>query len=565
MILTRLDEFTAAMTAAGIMPPASLVADGKIHRFPTNGRRDDDAGWYVLHGGDPAVGVFGDWRTSFKQTWCSRNPDTMTKQERTAYRERMAAIQRTREEEERRRHAEAAERARQIWEAAQPAPDDHPYLVAKRIMSHGLRVTADGALIVPVCNAGGHTVSLQFIAPDGGKRFLRDGATSGGCYAIGDPHTPGPVCIAEGYATAAAIHEATGYPVIVAFSASNVVPVAKLWRAKYSDATILLCGDNDASGVGQAKAQEAADVVKGFVTVPGNEGDDWNDVYAQHGREAVMHAITEASDEAALRRLAGLSPLDYDRVRTVEARKLGVKASTLDREVGARRPCKAGQEAHGSGRILTLPETESWSEPVDGAALLSALVSVIRRHVSLLHHASVAIGLWVVWSWLIDRFDIAPRLAVLSPEKRCGKTTLLEIIDCLVPRALLVSGITPSAIFRVIEAAKPTLLIDEADTFTEGNEELRGILNSGHTRTSATIVRTVGDSFEPRAFSTWCPMVLAAIGVLPGTVEDRSIVIPMQRKAPGESVLPFPRSGRRATALRAELNTLARADQAMDR
>lgn len=269
----------------------------------------------------------------------------------------------------------------------------------------------------------------------------------------------------------------------------------------------------------------------------------------------VQVADFQHDDEPILLRLAALSLLEYDRVRKDEAKRLGVKIATLDREVEARRP-RTEQKA-GTGRALVLPEVEPWPESVDGTALLAALVSVIRHHVSLPRHAAEAVALWVVWSYSIDLFDIAPRLAVLSPEKRCGKTTLLEIVSCLAPRPLLVSGITPSAIFRTIEAAKPTLLIDEADTFTDGNEELRGILNSGHTRASACIIRTVGDNFEPWAFSTWCPMVLAAIGALPGTVEDRAIVIPMQRKAPGESVAPFPRSGTRAAALRAELHRLA--------
>jgi putative DNA primase/helicase len=269
-----------------------------------------------------------------------------------------------------------------------------------------------------------------------------------------------------------------------------------------------------------------------------------------------------ADDDAELQRLADLSPIKYDRVRKEEAARLRVKVSTLDQQVEARRPSfpvrQKGEPLNGQGRSLTLPDVKPWLEPVDGAGLLADLVAAVRRHVILPSHAADAVALWAVWAWLIVHFDIAPRLAVLSPEKRCGKSTLLEILFCLTPRPLLVSGITAAAIFRTIEAAKPTLLIDEADTFTKDNEELRGILNSGHTRASASIIRTAGDDHEPRQFSTWCPLVLAAIGSLPETVEDRSISIPMQRKAPNESVTPFPRSGKRAAALRAELHTLAR-------
>ena len=321
----------------------------------------------------------------------------------------------------------------------------------------------------------------------------------------------------------------------------------------------------------ELKKRGARAVALDLPSLDGLEKTGFDDLLAQCGPEHALGLIQEAlrgqgttpitsrlseGDEATLQRLAALSPVEYDRVRKEEAEKLKIRQETLDREVTTRRP--RTEKGTGSGQTLTFPEVEVWPEPVDGAELLTAMVAMIRRHVSLLSHAAEAVALWVMWSSLIDRFDIAPRLAVLSPEKRCGKTTLLTLLFHLTLRPLLVSGITPSAIFRTIEVAKPTLLIDEADTFTEGNEELRGILNSGHTRASATIIRTVGENFEPRAFSTWCPMVLAAIGSLPGTVEDRSIVIPMQRKAPGEQVASFPRSGKKATALRSELATLPR-------
>ena len=272
-------------------------------------------------------------------------------------------------------------------------------------------------------------------------------------------------------------------------------------------------------------------------------------------KEPEKEAPTPSPDDAKLDELATLSPLEYDRIRKNEAKKLGVRVGTLDKEIQSRSPHP--EDGATSGSPLTLPEIEPWPESVDGQALIEEVVSLMRRYLSLPKHAADAIALWVVWSWLIDSFDVAPRLALLSPEKRCGKTTLLELLAALTNRALLASSITPAAIFRTIEAASPTLLIDEGDTFVTQNEALRGILNSGHTRASAQIVRCVGDEHEPRVFSTWCPMVLAAIGSLPNTVEDRSIIVPMQRKAPGEAVSPFPRGGTRARALRSELHTLA--------
>jgi len=102
-----------------------------------------------------------------------------------------------------------------------------------------------------------------------------------------------------------------------------------------------------------------------------------------------------------------------------------------------------------------------------------------------------------------------------------------------VPRALLSSNISPASLFRIVEKYSPTLLVDEADSFLRDKEELRGILNSGHTRDAAYVVRTVGDENEPRRFSTWAAKAVALIGHLPDTLADRSLVVPMRRRAAG--------------------------------
>jgi putative DNA primase/helicase len=91
-------------------------------------------------------------------------------------------------------------------------------------------------------------------------------------------------------------------------------------------------------------------------------------------------------------------------------------------------------------------------------------------------------------------------------------------------------------VFRTIEKHLPTLLIDEADTFLGENEELRGLINSGHTRETAFVVRTVGDDHEPKRFSTWGFKAIAGIGKRAATIEDRAITISLKRKLPGEKV-----------------------------
>ena len=125
---------------------------------------------------------------------------------------------------------------------------------------------------------------------------------------------------------------------------------------------------------------------------------------------------------------------------------------------------------------------------------------------------------------------------ITAPEKRCGKSQLLDLIGRLSRRPLVASNISPAAIFRVIEAQHPTLLIDEADAFMKYNEEIRGILNSGHTRQSAYVIRVAGDNHEPQQFSTWGAKAISGIGKLADTLMDRAIILRLRRKLPHEKV-----------------------------
>lgn len=181
-------------------------------------------------------------------------------------------------------------------------------------------------------------------------------------------------------------------------------------------------------------------------------------------------------------------------------------------------------------------DIEPWETPIKVYELLNALYFVIKTHVVLDHPVLVACTLWTVLTYCYDSFGILPMLAVTSPEKRCGKTTLLEILGGLANKPLIASNITPSAIFRTIEKHRPCLLIDEADTFLKDNDELRGIVNSGHTRKSAFVIRTNTETLEPERFSTWGPKAVSLIGTLPDTLSDRSIAIRMERKTVFEKV-----------------------------
>ena len=144
-----------------------------------------------------------------------------------------------------------------------------------------------------------------------------------------------------------------------------------------------------------------------------------------------------------------------------------------------------------------------------------------------------------------------PRLTLRSATPRCGKTTLRDVVAALVSKPLSADGIMAAALFRTIELARPTLLLDEGDTYLGDNENLRGVLNSGHRR-DGCVVRCVGDDHEPRAFSTWAPVLLAQIGKPPATVYDRSVVITLRRKKSSEQVEHFRPKARQ------ELHVLAR-------
>jgi hypothetical protein len=139
----------------------------------------------------------------------------------------------------------------------------------------------------------------------------------------------------------------------------------------------------------------------------------------------------------------------------------------------------------------------------------------------------------VLLSWAIDKFSKAPRLAITSPTKGCGKTTLLTLLSKLCRKPLRSGSTTPSVLFRVIEILHPTFLLDESEKFLEIGSEFHALLNQGHARGDFAL-RNVGDSHEPRMFDTFCLAAFARNGRIPDDLEQRSIVIELQRRLPGE-------------------------------
>jgi len=251
--------------------------------------------------------------------------------------------------------------------------------------------------------------------------------------------------------------------------------------------------------------------------------------------------------------LAGADPLVRELARAEAIARLttlGVHtpARIVDAALGAHPGLKGGA---GFGQRIDFADPEPWPEAVEGASLLNELAHTYRRFISLPDGGAEALALWIVFTYALDAFDVAPILALCSPLKRCGKTTTEDLTAALAQRPLTAANITAAALYRTVERFAPTLIVDEADTFLLTNLALRGIINSGHSRATAFVIRTAGH--QARLFSTWGARMIALIGRLPATLEDRAIVLPMRRRAPGEAVDRI-----RRTELRRQLAPLRR-------
>ena len=335
-----IQEFHSAMAEHGVVVAlGDIEADGKLHRIDVDGdKRGTKNGWYVLHADEYPRGEFGCNRrfgNDHKIKWSAKAPARpLTPDEKRAYREKMDRQRAAREAETAARREAAAALANRLWNEAKPA-DEHPYLTRKQIKAHGLRVgkwekvrdsgevylISPHALLVPLYGLGKKLMGLQAILPkkllDDGTRdkdYSKDVAKEGLFFPIGKPLTVDGkqvIIICEGYATGASIHEATGHAVIVAFDAPNLLPVARVIRAKFADATILFAADNDQWTVrpvvnpGLTRAREAAAEVGGLVALPefdtslgvvGEKGGptDFNDLQLARGADEVRATIEAA-------------------------------------------------------------------------------------------------------------------------------------------------------------------------------------------------------------------------------------------------------------------------------
>ncbi|WP_112248797.1 DUF3631 domain-containing protein, partial [Kribbella monticola] len=211
---------------------------------------------------------------------------------------------------------------------------------------------------------------------------------------------------------------------------------------------------------------------------------------------------------------------------------------------------------------MTTPEVTA-SDQVDGAELLDDVARVVTRYVILPSTSALtAVVLWIAATHAVPAWNCAPRLVIRAPERRCGKSRLLDMVEAMSHRPLMTVNASPSAVYRSIGIAPsdpPTLLIDEADTIfgpkAGENEDLRGLLNAGHQRGRPALRYDAG-SRSVEKIATFAMAALAGIGAMPDTIEDRAAVIRMRRRAPGEKVAPYRvgRDGPELDELRARLN-----------
>ena len=265
-------QLADAMRSAGIDPPAKIEIDGQLHRFSTKGRSRDDSGWYIAFPDEPVAGRFGCWRDQIDAVFRAEIGRDLSPAEQMAIARRQSEAKAERDLARQRKAEIAASTVETIWRDAIGASPDHPYLKRKGIHPHGARLTGDGRLIVPLYGADGELASLQYISDDE-KRYHQGGTTKACSWTLGEV-TPGPIFVAEGYATAATIHEISGRPCVIAYSANNLPEiVGQLREAHGQTQEIVIVADNDSSGVGRNKADQASARHGGRIVMPPIEGD----------------------------------------------------------------------------------------------------------------------------------------------------------------------------------------------------------------------------------------------------------------------------------------------------
>lgn len=258
--------------------------------------------------------------------------------------------------------------------------------------------------------------------------------------------------------------------------------------------------------------------------------DPYAAIEATPEQQAAYAEQSAETQQETIARLAAMSPLNYDKVRIEEAKRLECRPATLDSLVKTER-----KDINNDASLVE--QTEPYHSAVNMAEVLNEIKSIFNSHAILPLHADIVMTLWCAFSWLIDAVYFAPLLIIRAPESECGKTTVKDIVELFVRRPLSNEGVSIAAMFRVVEQEQPTLLLDDADSWLlrDPNDERHSLINSGHKR-GGKVLRCVGDNHELKAFKTFCAKVLAFIGKSKDTLHNRSIEIVLRRKMAGERI-----------------------------
>jgi putative DNA primase/helicase len=233
---------------------------------------------------------------------------------------------------------------------------------------------------------------------------------------------------------------------------------------------------------------------------------------------------------------AGLEQLDATLI------ELSLQATTIagERAEVKARDRDAAAITSTQGQPLVFADPDPWPDPVDGAELLEGISALVTRHAIVPAGAADALALWIAHTYLMNAWWVSPFCTIHSPLKGCGKSTLLKIAAALVHRPLSTTNMSAAALFRVVQLAHPTLLMDEAQAWIDDTKsEFTGILQGSHYRQGATVIRVEESSGKIGVvtFDTWTPKLIALVGHLPDMMMDRSIVIRMRRKRPAETIV----------------------------
>lgn len=593
-------QFVAAMAKRELQLSDDVIADGEWHRCNamnvTNGKND---GSYKLCLDGPVPWGFYHNFTDGQgaEYWRGDPTHILTDAERREL-ERQLEVSRIESDKRTVEMAEkATQRAREIW-AASKLVARHPYLKDKRIKPHGVRVSEHGQLIVPLYGPDDREpVNLQFISESGDKCYLRGGRVTGCFFRIEGDYSH--IVIAEGFADAASINEATDYCVAVAFTCTNLGCIARMIRAELNgvdksiwkeqvravkalglqperrgtsiNTKLVIAGDDDwknKNNPGLMAALEAARTARALVTLPKfdnprkREETDFNDLAITHGEEAVREDIKAAVEpnvllERVLRRrphfahstamvqeLVALKQNDRPFYEELLGKlKPKVRIGHLDRQINAAIKVAAESPSDEPGEIYELfPHwaVEPWDQPVDTGALLNAIKAKTTRYVATLGQRAIVPALWTMFTWVHESVAThSPILDITSAEANSGKSTLLGVINFLAWRTILSVDITGPALFRSIAKWQPTFLVDEADKAFGKNDDLRQVVNSGWTRGQG-VIRCHPETHEPFVFSTFAPKALSMKGKnLPDTTLSRCIFIELKRKQTDEKVADF--------------------------